>query len=341
MNFTHHEQTPHPEHPFAQYIRILGKGKIGSRPLTQDEAYQSMKMILADEVLPVQLGAFLMLMRVKEETPEELAGFVLAARESCKLSNDKAIVNLDWSSYAGKRRHLPWFLLSALLLAENGTHVFMHGASGPSSDRLYTQDMLKYLGLKYSSSIEQTRQQLEQQYFSYLSLEHICPKLHEIIELRPLLGLRSPVHTLVRLLNPFNAQYSIQGIFHPGYRPVHQQAAALLHQPHAAVLKGEGGETERNPDMDCLVQSVHNGELLDENWPALFARRHVKSEELDPKQLPLIWQGSINDEFAENSIIGTAAIALKLLGKANTQQEAHQLATDYWLNRDKQRHAGF
>ncbi len=341
MNFTHHEQTPHPEHPFAQYIRILGKGKKGSRPLTQDEAYQSMKMILADEVLPVQLGAFLMLMRVKEETPEELAGFVLAARESCKLSNDKAIVNLDWSSYAGKRRHLPWFLLSALLLAENGTHVFMHGASGPSSDRLYTQDMLKYLGLKYSSSIEQTRQQLEQQYFSYLSLEHICPKLHEIIELRPLLGLRSPVHTLVRLLNPFNAQYSIQGIFHPGYRPVHQQAAALLHQPHAAVLKGEGGETERNPDMDCLVQSVHNGELLDENWPALFARRHVKSEELDPKQLPLIWQGSINDEFAENSIIGTAAIALKLLGKANTQQEAHQLATDYWLNRDKQRHAGF
>ncbi len=341
MNFTHHEQSPRPEHPFAQYIRILGKGKKGSRPLTQDEAYQSMKMILADEVLPVQLGAFLMLMRVKEETPEELAGFVLAARESCNLSNDKAIVNLDWSSYAGKRRHLPWFLLSALLLAENGTHVFMHGASGPSSDRLYTQDMLKYLGLKYSSSIEQTRQQLEQQHFSYLSLEHICPKLHEIIELRPLLGLRSPVHTLVRLLNPFNAQYSIQGIFHPGYRPVHQQAAALLHQPHAAVLKGEGGETERNPDMDCLVQSVHNGELLDENWPALFARRHVKSEELDPKQLPLIWQGSINNEFAESSIIGTAAIALKLLGKANTQQEAHQLATDYWLNRDKQRHAGF
>ncbi|MEI6270664.1 MAG: glycosyl transferase family protein [Methylococcaceae bacterium] len=341
MNFTHHEQSPRPEHPFAQYIRILGKGKKGSRPLTQDEAYQSMKMILADEVLPVQLGAFLMLMRVKEETPEELAGFVLAARESCNLSNDKAIVNLDWSSYAGKRRHLPWFLLSALLLAENGTHVFMHGASGPSSDRLYTQDMLKYLGLEYSSSIEQTRQQLEQQHFSYLSLEHICPKLHEIIELRPLLGLRSPVHTLVRLLNPFNAQYSIQGIFHPGYRPVHQQAAALLHQPHAAVLKGEGGETERNPDMDCLVQSVHNGELLDENWPALFARRHVKSEELDPKQLPLIWQGSINNEFAESSIIGTAAIALKLLGKANTQQEAHQLATDYWLNRDKQRHAGF
>ena len=340
MTFTHHEQTPHPEHPFAEYIRILGKGKKGSRPLTQDEAYQAMKMILAEDVLPIQLGAFLMLMRVKEETPEELAGFVLAARESCNLASDKDLVDLDWSSYAGKRRHLPWFLLSALLLAENGIRVFMHGAGGHTAGRLYTQDMLKYLGLESASSIEQVKQQLEQQHFSYLSLEHFCPKLHEIIELRPLLGLRSPVHTLVRLLNPFNADYSIQGIFHPGYRPVHQQAAAILHQPHASVLKGEGGETERNPDMECLVQSVHNGELVDENWPALFARRHVKAEELDPRQLSLIWQGRSEDEFAESAIIGTAAIALKLLGKANDQQQAHQLATAYWLSRDKQKYAG-
>jgi anthranilate phosphoribosyltransferase len=339
MNLTHHEQTPRPEHPFAEYIRILGKGKKGSRPLMQDEAYQAMKMILADEVQPIQLGAFLMLMRVKEETPEELAGFVLAARESCNLSSDKALVDLDWSSYAGKRRHLPWFLLSALLLAENGINVFMHGAAGHSAGRLYTQDILRHLGLESANTIEQAKQQLEQQHFSYLSLEHFCPKLHEIIELRPLLGLRSPVHTLVRLLNPFNAEYSIQGIFHPGYRPVHQQAAAILQQPHAAVLKGEGGETERNPDMECLVQSVHNGELSDENWPALFTRRHVKSEELDPKQLALIWQGKIDDEFAEASIIGTAAVALKLLGKADTQQQAHELATDFWSRRDKQKYA--
>ncbi len=340
MTFKHHEQTPNPEHPFAEYIRILGKGKKGSRPLTQDEAYHAMKMIMAEDVLPIQLGAFLMLMRVKEETPEELAGFVLASRESCHLANDKDLVDLDWSSYAGKRRHLPWFLLSALLLAENGIRVFMHGAGGHTAGRLYTQDMLKYLGLESANSIKQVKQQLEQQHFSYLSLEHFCPKLHEIIELRPLLGLRSPVHTLVRLLNPFNADYSIQGIFHPGYRPVHQQAAAILHQPHASVLKGEGGETERNPDMECLVQSVHNGELIDENWPALFARRHVKAENLDPRQLSLIWQGRSEDEFAESAIIGTAAIALKLLGKANDQQQAHQLATAYWLNRDKQKYAG-
>lgn len=337
MTFSHHLQTSHPEHPFAETIRILGKGKKGSRSLTQDEAYHAMKMILADEVLPEQLGAFLMLMRVKEETPEELAGFVLAARESCQLADDNALVDLDWATYAGKRRHLPWFLLSALLLVENGIKVFMHGAPGPSASRLYTENMLGYLGLEVATSAEQAKRQLSSQNFSYLSLDKICPKLHEIIELRPILGLRSPVHTLVRLLNPFNAQYSIQGIFHPSYRSVHQQAAVLLQQPHAAVLKGEGGETERNPDMECLVQSVHGGEMIDETWPALFTHRHVRPESLEPERVALLWQGSIQDEFAEASIIGTAAVALKLLGKADSQEQAQRLATDFWLQREKNR----
>ena len=51
------------EHPFAQYIQMLGKGRKGSRDLTQHEAQQALEMILAGKVEPVQLGAFLMLMR--------------------------------------------------------------------------------------------------------------------------------------------------------------------------------------------------------------------------------------------------------------------------------------
>ena len=326
------------EHPFAPYIRILGKGKKGSRPLTQDEAYQAMRMIMAGEVEPVQLGAFLMLMRVKEETREELAGFVQAARDSFLQPAGISPVELDWSSYAGKRRHLPWFLLSALLLAENGITVFMHGASGHTAGRIYTENVLSYLGIDCATSLHKAKQQIMLHNFSYLSLEHFCPRLHEIIELRPLMGLRSPVHTLVRLLNPFDAPYSIQGIFHPGYRPVHQEAALLLKQPHVSVFKGEGGEVERNPDMECLVQSVHNGELSDELWPALFKHRHVKAEELNPQQLAWLWRGDFTDEFAEASVVGTAAIALKLLGRADSQQEAHAMAEKFWRNRSKHKY---
>jgi anthranilate phosphoribosyltransferase len=305
------------EHPFAEFIKILGKGKKGSRPLTQDEAYRAMKMIMAGEVEQIQLGAFLMLMRVKEETTEELAGFVQAAREFCKPAESSIKVDLDWSSYAGKRRHLPWFILTTLLLAENGIKVFMHGAGGHTEGRIYTEDVLKVLGIQSATSFAEAEQQLQQHNFSYLPLRCFCPQLYDMIELRPLMGLRSPVHTLVRLLNPFDASHTIQGIFHPSYRAVHQQAALLLGQQNMAVLKGEGGETEM--------------------WAALFARRHVKAESLEPQQLISHWQGESEDEFATATIIGTAAIALKLLGKAQTQQQAQQLATDYWLNRQKHR----
>jgi anthranilate phosphoribosyltransferase len=321
------------EHPFAQYVRILGKGKNGSRPLTQEEAYSAMRMIMAGEVEPVQLGAFMMLMRVKEETREELAGFIQAARDSFQLPAGLVAVDLDWSSYAGKRRHLPWFLLSALLLAENGIKVFMHGTRGHTNGRIYTQDVLSYLGLDYAKSFEEAAEQMKQQNFSYLPLEYLCPKLHEIIELRPLMGLRSPVHTLARMLNPFNAPYVIQGIFHPGYRPVHQEAALLLNYPHLAVIKGEGGEIERNPDMECLVQSVHNGELSDETWPPLFKQRHVKDEALEPQRLSAVWRGEVEDEFAQGSVVGTVAIALKLMEKATSIDEAHKMAEDMWSHR--------
>ncbi len=320
------------EHPFAQYIRILGKGKKGSRPLSEDEAYQAMSMIMLDQVEPIQLGAFLMLMRVKEETEEELAGFVRAARESFQQDHSR-LADLDWSSYAGKRRHLPWFLLSTLLLADNGIKVFMHGAEGHTEGRIYTRNVLNVLGIQEATNLQQAQQQLQDNNFSYLSLEFFCPKLFGMINLRPIMGLRSPVHTLARLLNPFNAPYSLQGIFHPSYRQVHQKAALLLQQPHMAVLKGEGGETERNPDVTCLVQSVHDGQLSDEEWPALFARRHIKPDTLEPNQLAQLWRGEIQDEFAEASVIATAAVALKLLGKAVSQQQAQDMAQDYWLNR--------
>ena len=69
------------EHPFAQYVRILGRGKTVGRSLTGEEAEAAMDMILANEVRPEQLGAFLMLLRVKEETPEEVAGFVRSVRK--------------------------------------------------------------------------------------------------------------------------------------------------------------------------------------------------------------------------------------------------------------------
>ena len=118
------------EHPFANYIRILGKGQRGARSLTQEEAYDAMKQIFCYDVEPEQIGAFLMLMRVKEETAEEVAGFVTAIRESIPVPEEHDEVTSEWSSYSGKHRQLHWYLLASLMLQANGHRVCLHGMTG-------------------------------------------------------------------------------------------------------------------------------------------------------------------------------------------------------------------
>jgi len=309
------------EHPFAPTIRILGKGKNGSRSLTVDEAYDAMTMVLEDKVTAEQLGAFLMLLRVKEETPEEVAGFVRAIRDF--LKQDKTVyADLDWSSYAGKRRHSPWYVLSALLLAENGVRVCMHGAEGHTAGRMYTSEVLKPLGIETSDTLQHAREQVEKNNFCYMPIQTISQRLKDIIELRPYLGLRSPLHTVGRMINPLHAPCSIQAIFHPGYQSVHQQAANIMGEEQIAVFKGEAGEVERNPDTKCVVSYAVDGKTWDEEWPAMFEKRHMKEASLSEHRLTAIWRGEDEDEYAQAAITGTAAIELRLLNKADTPDAA-------------------
>ena len=69
--------------------------------------------------------------------------------------------------------------------------------------------------------------------------------LSQLIGLKSILRLRSPAHTIARMLNPLRAPYVLQGVFHPAFNSVHQKAAALIQQPNLSVFWGEGGEIDR------------------------------------------------------------------------------------------------
>ncbi len=290
-------------------------------------------MILRGEAQDLQIGAFLMLLRVKEESPEELAGFVRAVKD--QVHAPSIAVDLDWSSYAGKRRHLPWFLFSIMLLAQHGTRVFIHGASGHTQNRLYTENALEALGFPCAHDWNQVNAQLDQRGFSYMPLRYISPVLENMISMRAILGLRSPVHSLSRLINPLNAPNVLQGIFHPPYSGMHQKAGQILDYPNLCVIKGEGGEIERNPDTTLTEFRSVKGELQEEEWPPMFPRRHVKAEDMSPSHMRKVWRGEHEDEYAEGAIIGTAALALKVLGRAETQEAALLLAKSYWQARTR------
>jgi anthranilate phosphoribosyltransferase len=325
------------EHPFAQYIRILGKGKKGSRSLTREEAGDAFTMILNDEVDEVQLGAFLMLLRVKEETAEEIAAFVEAVRAEIEAPGQPIGVDLDWPSYAGKKRQLPWYFLAAQLLADSGVRVFMHGSSEHTEGRLYTEQLVKHFGMPTCQSWDEVAVQLDQTCYAFMPLTAFSPRLEQLIHLRNYLGLRSPVHTLVKLINPLNAPCSLQGIFHPAYGTIHQAAAALLGSMNTAVFKGEGGEIERKPEADCLVRQTASQKLSEEQWPRLQTERQANESELAMNELTRFWRGEIEHPYGRLALLGTTAIALKLLNRADSQRDAMALAEQLWEQRNPDR----
>ena len=326
-----------PPHPFAKFIAILARGKTKQRALTLEESQESMAMILRDEALPEQIGAFLMLLRLKEEAPEEIAGFAMGTRDTFDLPADLPPVDIDWSSYAGKRIQLPWFVLSALALVGAGYSVLMHGTEGHTPGRVYTREVLERLGYPVAGSFADAAAHIRARKFAYVPLEVLSPQLRHLIDLRPVFGLRSPVHSFSRMLNPFSAPTMMQGIFHRGFMDIHAGAARLLGQPNMAVFRGEGGEIERRPNKPTQVWITRGDtEPLVETWPALLPDPHAPADsEMDITNLLRVWSGERDDEYATATITGTIAVTLRTMGKAASVDEAEALACTIWNQRDR------
>jgi len=316
------------EHPFAQYVRILGKGKRGARDLTRGEAHEAMGMLLDGLTEETQLGAFLMLLRHKEESAEELAGFCEAVRQ--RLQTPAIGVDIDWPSYAGKKRHLPWFLLAAKALAASGVRILLHGGGAHTAGRLYSEQLLDLLQIPRCPDWAGVAETLARENLAFIALGDWMPPLQRMIDLRNTLGLRSPIHSLVRIINPLQARCSLQSIFHPGYQPVHREASRLLGD-HAIVIKGEGGEIEVNPDSPCLLMGTTGGDSWDEQWPALSEQRHVKPASLEPQLLLEVWHGRDTDDYASQAIHGSISLALRGLGLEH--EAARARAVQVWNQR--------
>ena len=308
-------------HDFAPYVRILGRGPGKSRSLTRAEARQALGMVLRGEATREQIGAMLMLLRYRGEAIEEMAGLVEAAREHAGLPwVFSRPVDLDWPSYAdGRTRGLPWYLLSALLLARSGLRVLMHGPlRGPG--RVPLVESLRLL------RIEPGIDSLDTTGFAFAPLETLNPALAELLALRGVLGLRSPLNTVGRLLNPTDAQGGVDGVFHPAYIAVHVGTAALLGRS-VSVLKGGGGEAEWS-GVKPLVVTTPTGE---HTWPALDTAG--KPDSTTPADLVTVWRRERADPGGEATVIATAAVALQAAGREHDPAACLAQAYKLWAER--------
>ncbi|HVB68358.1 MAG TPA: glycosyl transferase family protein [Acetobacteraceae bacterium] len=317
---------------FAPFVATLGRGPGRSRALTREEAREAFALILAGEVDPIQLGAFLMLLRYRGEDAAEIAGLVEAAQAA--IPRVDAAVMLDWPSYgAGRTRGAPWFLLAALALARAGVRVLMHGSNAFSAGTSVASG-LAALGLAPAADEDGAAVALARDQFAYLPLATLAPELARLIGLRRLFGLRSPVNTVVRLLDPGRAPAGIDGVFHPAYMDVHLRVAELLARPRLLVLKGGGGEAELVPIKPAVAHlwSAEAGRSTLElpAWPGLGA---AAAPEPDPAALSAVWRGDVAPARPVATVRATIALGLLALGTAATPAAAEREAARVWAAR--------
>lgn len=297
----------------APYIHAMGRGPGRARNLDATEAEEAMRLILSGRAEPHAIGALLMLMRYRGETPEEIAGFTRAARAVLPVLPQ---VDLDWPSYAaGRTRGLPWFLLAARLVAQTGARVLIHGWNSHQSDGADVRSALAMAGITRAESIDAAGRVLDRDRIAYLPLECFAPRLLELLRLREVLGLRSCINTVCRMLNPAAAPATVQGVFHPPYLGLQQAAGSVLGQPRLCILKGGGGEFERNPSKQVTLFRLTGARPCETQLaPILPEVQRLSDLPHPPQALADLWSGHLHDPFAQAIVIGTAQAALLALG---------------------------
>jgi anthranilate phosphoribosyltransferase len=292
-------------------------------------------MVLRGEPDPHQVGAFLMLLRFRGEDPAEIAGIVEAARDSIGAAWSGPRVELDWPSYgAGRTRGAPWFLLSAWALARAGATVLMHGSNEYSAG-ISVEEGLKALGLQPAAGRDDAAAVLRRDGFAYLPLEALSPPMADLLRMRRLFGLRSPVNTAARLLDPGDAAAGVDGVFHPPYLAVHLGVAELLARPRLFVLKGGGGEAERVPLKFATgwLWDKAQGQSSEIELPARQGLASLTPPTDTPALLASVWRGEAAPATAIATITATIALGLLALGWATSAEAADHDAERIWRDR--------
>ncbi|WP_299368700.1 glycosyl transferase family protein [uncultured Tateyamaria sp.] len=300
----------------APFVQIVARGKGRARSLTMAEAQEAMTLILKGDAAPEAVGALLMVLRLRGETPEEIAGFTAALRGHVDGHLPRA--DIDWPSYAaGRSRGAPLFLLAARLVGRAGYRVSMHGWNSHQSTAASVREAVELAGPNVT----------------YTALEDLSPAAFALLNLRDTFGLRSCINTVLRMWNPSGAALSVQGVFHPSYRSLQAQAAQMLGQQALCIIKGGGGEFERHPSKTITVFGLRDGAHIQEPAEPIAHDTRRLHEPGAPVDLRALWFGADSDPFAIATIKGTAAVALWALKAAPTLTDAEIMARQLWEQR--------
>jgi anthranilate phosphoribosyltransferase len=258
----------------SQYLKEIGRGKQGARPLDRAQAADLFGQVLDGGLSDLEVGAFCIAMRVKGETPDEMAGFLDATHARLHKLPASGTATIVLPSYNGARRLPVLTPLLALLLAARGLPVLVHGTATESS-RVAVTELLEPLGIP----VLDTLRPIAPGQVAFAPTQVLHAGLQRLLDVRRVVGVRNSAHSLVKLMNPCEGPAVIVGSYtHPEYA-VSMGAVYELTGATALLLRGTEGEAvadaRRQPQMEgfvrgrrLLLETGQRGTLTDlPGWP--------------------------------------------------------------------------
>lgn len=284
-------------------IQVLLDG----RHLSRADAHALMGSIMDGEATPAQIAGFLVALRTKGETADEITGFAEAMREHVVPVTPQRSPLVDVVGTGGDGADT--FNIStaaALVAAAAGAAVAKHGNRAASS-AAGSADVLEELGIGIEQPPERIARSVDELGFGFMFARAHHPAMRHVAPIRQELGIRTVFNVLGPLANPAGVRDGVFGVYHAELARTYAEALAELGARRAFVVHGDGGLDELSPFGTNLVVEVADGD--------------VREWELDPRELgihpadPRVLRGG---SAAENA----ATIRAVLAGEPGGRRDA-------------------
>jgi anthranilate phosphoribosyltransferase len=234
---------------------------LDGRDLTRDDTRRVMDTIMSGDATPAQIGGFLVALRLKGETADEIAGAAEAMRAHVvpvRPDRDDLVDTAGTGGDGGKTFNIS--TAAALVAAAAGAGVAKHGNRSVSS-LSGSADVLEQLGFALDLSPERIAQSIDRLGFGFMfapvhhpAMKHAGPVRHE-------LAARTVFNVLGPLTNPAGARAQVVGVYSAQLVPVIADVLAKLGARRAFVVHGAGGIDELSPLGPNLVCEVVDGSV--------------------------------------------------------------------------------
>jgi anthranilate phosphoribosyltransferase len=302
------------------------------RDLSRERAREVMNEVMNGEATPAQIGGFLIALRAKGETADEIAGCAEAMREHVLPVHPQRDDLVDTAGTGGDGAHtLNISTAAAIVAAAAGAGVAKHGNRAVSSAS-GSADVLEALGFTLEQPPERIARSIDELGFGFMFAPSHHPAMRHAATVRRELATRTVFNVLGPLTNPAGARAQVIGVYAPGLVRTVADVLAQLGARRAFVVHGAHGIDELSPAGPNLVCEVANGD--------------VHEREIDPLDLgvprcdPQSLRGGTPDDNARairavldgadggarDAILLNAAGAIAAAGQAEGLREGLELA---------------